>query len=726
MRLSRKTKTILIILAEMLFLLFLSVRLGYVADRGGQELIRYDMKAHGRILSGDPVVFSGEFTATRDATLTQVALYYSAKDENFEGKANFKIYDGDELLLRSIHDLEKTDEEYEYKFYDLNQNLQKGRKYRVECFIRQNSDNFRVYSINHDGDGKEDNLFTDRSGTSPFAQIRYAGTEKFTWGDLLWFLIPISLATALFGVLAVYGKRVWLKRAAGSPFRFFEKYHSEFFLILLFIYLGLYEFYYAYMKEIFISPDGSNYLSEAEAILQGYGYNQGGPAGYDRWFSSWPVGYPAMIAAVSFVTGLNVYLSSKILSLILVGCCLVVLYLRFRKESWIYGAVFLNVGFLMIYKQTWSENPFILALLIFAVSLDEIIESRSPKRRWYVFLGLSMALAFLTRYFGIVTGMITAVAIIVLTIMYIVMKRSNNASGAVSVKGKIPRLIAVDAAVSVGIILYYLLNLKMSGHISGVDRTIFHDDYLRLMLNLLNAIVTEVMNAFRTEMPVFLVIVCLIVLGLLIRQLARKRIDYKITFIAMGLLYDAVFVIVRFYSTMDGFGYRFFAPGSILIMIGVMGFAKELLGRKEIWLCLVSVAVLTGYVAFTSLAVVVNRHNQTAYGEFEDSIERDLSEVPLRSTVIAFDGDYRSAVIRPDVNYVADPVMRTEEMEDIFAKYSRSDYICIKAGVVATMLDNPSEYSGSVIEFFKDAEPEAADSEDSYIVISVKDRALVN
>ena len=165
---------------------------------------------------------------------------------------------------------------------------------------------------------------------------------------------------------------------------------------------------------------------EAASILSGYGFNNVGISGYTSWFSAFPIGYPLLIALISFITGRNLYLSSKILAVLISGVILLLLYIRFRKSAWIYSVCLLNIGFLAIYKYTWSEIPFILGLIIFCLILDYIIENPVIKVQWFVFWGLSSAYLFLCRYFGTFSFIIIGIVFAYYVTYYIVKTKRRS------------------------------------------------------------------------------------------------------------------------------------------------------------------------------------------------------------------------------------------------------------------------------------------------------------
>lgn len=514
-----------------------------------------------------------------------------------------------------------------------------------------------------------------------------------------------------------------------------KKYYCELFFLTVFIYLAFYQIYYSYFISVCITPDSANYLLEAEAILEGYGFNQTGMAGYKTWFSAWPVGYPVLIAAMAILTGKNVYLSSKILSVLLVGFCLTVLYLRFKKDAWIYGFIFFNYGFLTIFCFTWSENPFFLGILIFTLALSEIVSADEPSKRWYVYMGISSVFSFLFRYYGTVTVIITLAVAAVYGFQCFILKKQETWR-----KKKLARILytQVGAAISIG--AYYLMNKITYGYMSGVERSVFIDDVNSLKANLYDALRREFFNAFRFEMPltvanlssdeqaVFILLGIGILFYLMLRLL-KKKADYKFIFILTGILYDAVFIVIRFHSTMDEFNFRFFAPASMLITIGLLGYIQEKIKQEtQMKICMVCTAATIILSASLLTNIRKSDFRDTAYRNYVKTIEYELHEVPKKSVILNYDGDYCAKYIRPDILFeekVFQPeqIGQTDTMQDLFDRYRNSDYICIKSNAARDIIENSSGYDRSVRNFFRNLLPKETE-DDAYIVISVKERCV--
>ena len=134
----------------------------------------------------------------------------------------------------------------------------------------------------------------------------------------------------------------------------------------------------AYLKGAYISADSAGYLREAVNLTAGYGFSYDGLAGYDTWFANWPILYPVLIAAVMLITGAEAYLASKIVAMVTAGLILVLLYKCFGKDAWLYGLCLTNIGYLNLSYYTWSEIPFMLFLLCFALLFARILQEERP------------------------------------------------------------------------------------------------------------------------------------------------------------------------------------------------------------------------------------------------------------------------------------------------------------------------------------------------------------
>lgn len=243
-----------------------------------------------------------------------------------------------------------------------------------------------------------------------------------TYGDIFYYSIPVSVLLTVTGLLCIWAgrRRVW---AAADSLRrvlngIVKRYGNELFLVLLFGVVCVSIYSRAYLKGAYISADSAGYLREAVNLTAGYGFSYDGLAGYDTWFANWPILYPVLVAAVMLITGAEAYLASKIVAMVTAGLILVLLYKCFGKDAWLYGLCLTNIGYLNLSYYTWSEIPFMLFLLCFALLFARILQEERPAPGWYAALGIAGICCFLTRYYGLFVWIVTGLYLIVLLAEY--------------------------------------------------------------------------------------------------------------------------------------------------------------------------------------------------------------------------------------------------------------------------------------------------------------------
>ena len=522
-----------------------------------------------------------------------------------------------------------------------------------------------------------------------------------TYGEILYYSVPMCILTSAFLVLCILiGRKRVLFFLRGIPFgRFFWKYGNNLFLVLLFTAVCVSIYSRAYVKGVYISSDSAGYLREAMNLAEGYGFNYDGLAGYDSWFANWPILYPFMITIVMILTGANPYLSSKILAMILVGVLLIMLRLCFKKDAWFYGLCVTNIGFLNLAYYTWSEIPFMVFLLGFSLVLARILGQEEPEGKWYVFLGALGLGCFLTRYFGIFVWIVTGLYILCLGKEYAVSRDKKLFKKAAA-------LMATAFCSGILSIAYLCMNKFMNGMASGVSRTLWWDDYEKLTNDLIESLLTEVCNVFSIQiqeliegfpydLKVFVVVVILVGLVWFVAK-NGKHFSTESVMLTMGVMYYLIFIVIRYFSSMDSFYFRFFEPASFLICIGLMGLLLPFLrGKKGFHFFGGAMAVL---VILAVVAVFENDGMDVSkegyYATLTDQWEEAYEEIPERSVVIFNDIDFRASYYRPDV--VEGTIRPEDTFEKIKETYYGSEFLCIRREFAEVMLES-EEYEKSVV-----------------------------
>lgn len=520
-----------------------------------------------------------------------------------------------------------------------------------------------------------------------------------TYGEILYYSEPFCILTAAVLIIWVlFGFQKIQSRVRAIPFgKFFGKYGNDLFLLLLFGAICISIYVRAYLKGVYISADSAGYLREAVNLVNGQGFFYDGMAGYRSWFANWPIFYPAFIALVMLVTGADAYLASKILSMVIVGILLVIMRLCFKKDAWVYALCLTNIGFLNLSYYTWSEPLFMVFLLGFALTLGKIIGEEEPGIARYVLLGSLGLCCFLTRYFGIYVWITTGCYILY---FFISALREKNRRAL-----KKPVMLTVTAFVSGSLgMAYLLLNKIMNGMASGVSRTLWWDDYEKLTNDLIESLLTEVFNVFSLQIPELIegfpyhlkVFVVLTVLAGLVWFTAKncRRFGRESVMVFMGGSYYLIFIVIRYFSSMDTFYFRFFEPASFLLCMAFIGLLLPYLrGKKGFCFFGGAVSVLVFLAAASLFDNGGMNREDNYYAQLTGQWDKAYEEIPEKSVIIFNDIDFRSSWYRPDV--VEGTVSPADTAEDLRTAYYGSKYLCIRREFAEVMLD-AGEYDESV------------------------------
>jgi len=439
-------------------------------------------------------------------------------------------------------------------------------------------------------------------------------------------------------------------------------------LLVIFIAVTALVFMRSYFFGAYISPDSTNYLRAAVALRDGYGFHVNAAAGDEQaWFAIWPIGYPAMIALVSFITGTEIYLASKILTVIFLAVIFAMLSGRFGKQAWVYALVVANLGFLQIFWYTWSEQSFILGLLWLSFSITDILRENRIRPASYISVGLVMLFLFFSRYIGAFSVGVTGLLMLYCLVSGISRGKTLN------VKKGLLLLLDVLAAAAVMIACLYINKIK-SGYATGLERMPINDNPLVLFMRLCIAQIREMQNVFSSFFTIsegISIVVCALLVIVVFMFLRRQRGQYQkyispdaFVFFAVGLLYWCSIVAMRFSSQFDGFSYRLLFPASALFELAavsiILKMRPTLVGKLSSghvkWL---TAAVIAAALFSHSLedvyraARAIYKHEPIAgYRETRAAVERDVAQVPPRSLVIIAGWpvpDRYINFVRPDV-----------------------------------------------------------------------------
>ncbi len=144
----------------------------------------------------------------------------------------------------------------------------------------------------------------------------------------------------------------------------------------------------------YTTTDSGYYLQSAQHLMEGKGYRVV-ENGRLEWNSTFPAGYPLLIAGISLLSGLPVLWASKIVNLAASGL-LIALFCRWygSKRAVLLGGILLTGPFLRLWAHTWSEPVFLLLLSCWAY----LATSDNRRPGWLAAAGTSL---LLVRYAGI-------------------------------------------------------------------------------------------------------------------------------------------------------------------------------------------------------------------------------------------------------------------------------------------------------------------------------------
>ncbi len=514
--------------------------------------------------------------------------------------------------------------------------------------------------------------------------------DKLYFKDVFLYVRPVSLLIFLYFVSEdipfCSNIFLWVRD-------FYSRCYIYIWDICLIAFLGGYQLWYAYYVSFYISPDSSQYLREALNILAGYGFNNNGLLGLDGWFSAWPIGYPVLIAFVSKITTFNVYLSSKLLSALMMSALLTILQKKFHKSTFLVTLLFFNAGFLFVYKYTWSEIPFIFFIVMYGFSLTDVIQKKDKKSS--LMLGVWTVLAFLMRYAGAYLGIISGITWIRLLISYLHDGRKNKVF-----KKNLLYLFVSGILSAVFIGCYLLNNYVHCGFMTGVSRTLMKDDYRALTYNLQRSLLDEILHVFNVmeadyvkdlevEGLAWILLILLIGIIWIVRKKSDSQINVRTIFICIGGFYYLLFIYTRFHSTMDEFGSRFFIPGSLLIEIAFLDYVSEHIKNYIKTICLISTMILFVITSSIWSNIVRSKYEDSAYAVNRNAVLLSLKDVPANSYVFGEifavpDVHYQERVYRPDITFDGYPYFSSYEALLNFVNAKADEgygYVCILRSV---------------------------------------------
>ncbi|MDX2188823.1 MAG: hypothetical protein SFY32_03075 [Bacteroidota bacterium] len=325
----------------------------------------------------------------------------------------------------------------------------------------------------------------------------------------------------------------------------------------------------------YISPDSEFYLEAAQNLINGNGLRVSKSYPVEKVFdvnntiqlTMWPIGYPLLIALVSIVSGLNVFLSSKIIGIIFLAIIFYLLYFKYKNEAWKYGMVFGSFTLIEVFSYTWSEAPFLSVWLIFYFYINDLINNKLDFG--LIAKGITICVSlFILRYIG-------AISLLFLTSIFI-FKSFINKKFSVG-------LFFMIGSVLLFYVSYSIYNYIFSGYFTGSYRFQYEQESIyQWGVICFNGIMNEffVFRKFwnvgiAAEWLFFLCLGVQIAFLIYLNQLLNKpfQINQNIKVaLFMAVSYTITICILRKLSPFDPINYRLMAPATLLGLLAAVEF----------------------------------------------------------------------------------------------------------------------------------------------------------
>lgn len=323
----------------------------------------------------------------------------------------------------------------------------------------------------------------------------------------------------------------------------------------------------------YMSPDSEFYTKSATNYLAGKGFVAPNIHPFDEtspesFMTVWPIGYPVVIAIVSYLTGFDAFVSSKLANAIFLGFIFILLYYWYGSYSLLPACYFCSFNQLEIYSYTWSEGVF-LFFLLWLLYLSEKVLSQKRTYLHTVLLISCLVVLTLLRYAGLIYFFYIAFIAVILFLQN---------------KNSLAKQFTFVVSVSSLLIFCYLLNnYSISGGFFGNHPRIFPEieSWLSFITLLFNGFINELFIARKFYWSWDPIFVLLLILQLIVcYYIFKKRTllnlrwvqkNHGLTAILSSFFYLIFIVILRKISPFDAFDYRILAPFSTPIFIVLLG-----------------------------------------------------------------------------------------------------------------------------------------------------------
>ena len=454
------------------------------------------------------------------------------------------------------------------------------------------------------------------------------------------------------------------------------------FIILIIIYVSTYILISSFSETNgFITGDSANYLRLSERILGGHGFfnpPNGRQEAVDEWFALWPIGYPMLISSIAWILGVSTFLASKILNILLLSSSILLLYFNLGRSGLIVSLMLLTAGTLRNYTMTWSEAPFLTALIVLCLYLGKILNGNiKVNNRNFFFLSILMILPFLFRYIGIFV--IAPTFLIAINLIFQGRKRES-----------ILTLLSIFFTIIFALI-YFINNFYLTGYSTGMIRTsVPYEDYYALLNNLIFGIIREFVlilpywdptNFKQNIIVIVWLVIVLFSIFLFSRNIPKLKlkdfnISFSYVFMIFGFAYLIAFIFVSFNAYFNKFSPRLLDPGFSLFFIGLGLWVLKKNIIKNVSLVIFVLITFLLVAAGQFYAIKTKYASGVSYLNYIQKMQIKYEKLPDNAIVIF--GKKELKYLRPNIRFAGPNI--NETWEEFLSNLDTSLPIFIETG----------------------------------------------
>jgi len=405
---------------------------------------------------------------------------------------------------------------------------------------------------------------------------------------------------------------------------------NDAYLLFIFLLVSISIFFKVYFNHTgYLSNDSTNYLLAAQSFLNGdyfYVFYEFGNSGEKRFFSAWPIGYPFIISALSYLFNCSVFLASKIANIIFILGCIIIFRINFKLTSSIIALFFLSSSYLELYSYSWSETGFIFFLLLFSINLYYFL-FLEDNLKYLLLIIISSICLFLLRYIGLFT-----IGILIFFIIYSLLFSLP--------KIKIKILFFLTLLNILFVLLYFYYNYRQTGLISGIPRGLAPETNFELLKILCLKLISEITipvyhSKLKFLIPLFFIQLSLVYIffgnsiinvyyflkknciNLFLLFFVKNIFVKKYNVIGfIGLSYLGCIILIRWIFYFNEYSFRLLGPGTFLIYIWLVTFLHDRCSQKDfrkfsILMVILSLISFTLYVPLKTYLRFEQTYNET-------------------------------------------------------------------------------------------------------------------